>query len=348
MRRWRSWLALAALVSAFTFGFELLAVPSAPLFGGMVGGLIHALILHGAVRLPRITFRLAQGVVGVTVGAMVEWGRLKDLGSAWPAVIIVCLATLLLSVAVGQLLRLHRGVSASTATFASVAGGASGMTAMADDFGADDRVVTVIQYLRVLVILSTLPIVVSWGVQSAPTAATSVLGSQDPVLDLLYTVLAVGGGLIAGTVLRIPSPAILGGIVVGAGLVAIPALSDALVPAWVQAAAFLLIGIQVGLKFTRTTLRQLSMMMPTAFIVIALIIVACAGLGYLLSEVTGVSRMDGYLATTPGGLPAVLAAATSTGGDITFVSTVQLLRVVIVLIATPILARLIFGRPGSR
>jgi membrane AbrB-like protein len=99
------------------------------------------------------------------------------------------------------------------------------------------------------------------------------------------------------------------------------------------------------LKFTRTTLSRLSVMMPTAFIVIALIMASCTVLGVLLSELTGVSRLDGYLATTPGGLPAVLAATTSTGGDITFVSTVQLLRIIIVLVTMPFLARWLFGMP---
>jgi uncharacterized protein len=344
MSRSIRWLQLALLVAAFTIVLELVAVPSAPLFGGMLGGLIYTLVLRAKARLPAISFRLAQGVVGVTVGAQVDWGRLVDLGMAWPAVLLVCFATLAISVAVGQLLRLHRGVSASTAAFSAIAGGASGMTAMADDFGADDRVVTVIQYLRVLVILSTLPLVVSWAFDVESPVAVTVTGQPDVWRDFLYTVLAVAGGLLVGTILRLPSPAILGGIGVGALLASVPGLDDSQVPPWAQDAAFLLIGIQVGLKFTRTTLRRLTKMMPTAFIVIALIIAICAALGVLLSELTGASRLDGYLATTPGGLPAVLAAASATRADMTFVSTVQVLRVIIVLVATPFLARGLFPR----
>lgn len=342
----RSWLALIALVAVCTAGFELLEVPSAPLFGGLLGGLLQTLALRGTARLPPITFRLAQGIVGVTVGAMIDWGRLVELGSAWPAVIAVTAATLVVSVGVGQILRLHRGVSASTATFATIAGGASGMTAIANDFGADDRIVTVIQYFRVLVILSTLPLFVSWAFHTDATGAAVVAPAPDQVLGIVYTVLAVGVGLTLGTLLRIPSPAVLGGIAVGAALAALPVFEDAGVPAWLRAAAFVLIGVQVGLRFTRATLRRIGLMMPTAVVVIALIIALCAVLGLLLSEATGVSRIDGYLATTPGGLPAVLAATAATGGDITFVSTVQLLRILIVLVSTPFLARWIFGRPA--
>ncbi len=41
-----------------------------------------------------------------------------------------------------------------------VAGGASGIVAIARDLGADDRVVAIVQYLRVLIILLGMPLVV--------------------------------------------------------------------------------------------------------------------------------------------------------------------------------------------
>lgn len=344
MNWWRSWLALVLLVTVWTLAFERMEVPSAPLFGGMVGGLIHTLILRGTARLPSFTFTLAQGAVGVTVGAMVEWERLKDLGSAWPAVLLVCFATLGVSVAIGQILRLHRGVSVATATFSSIAGGASGMTAMSGEFGADDRIVAVVQYLRIVIIFATLPVIVSWAYQGNPVSVTTTSDANDPALDLLFATVASFSGILLGRLMRLPSPALLGGIAMGLGLSALPVFDDVLVPVWVQAIAILLIGVQIGLKFTRAVLRRLSVMMPTVLIVIVLIIAACAVLGLLLSALTGVTRLDGYLATTPGGLPAVLAATTSTGGDITFVSSVQVLRTIILLVATPVLAQLVLGR----
>ena len=39
----------------------------------------------------------------------------------------------------------------------------------------------------------------------------------------------------------------------------------------------------------------------------------------MLSATTGASALDGYLATTPGGLYAVLATASDIGADVTFV-----------------------------
>src|SRR3712207_9588531 len=69
-------------------------------------------------------------------------------------------------------------------------------------------------------------------------------------------------------------------------------------------AALLLIGLQVGLEFTRASLRTVGRTLPVALLVIVVLIGACAGLGVALAEATGVSALDGYLATTPGGMSA--------------------------------------------
>jgi uncharacterized protein len=66
----------------------------------------------------------------------------------------------------------------------------------------------------------------------------------------------------------------------------------------------------------------------------------------LLSHVAGVPLLEGYLATTPGGLYAVLATATGSGADATFVLAVQVLRLFVMLFSAPLLARLLRPRSG--
>jgi uncharacterized protein len=111
------------------------------------------------------------------------------------------------------------------------------------------------------------------------------------------------------------------------------------VPGLVASAAFLLIGLQVGLSFTRESLQTIGRALPVALAVIVGLIVASAGLGAVLSAATGVSALDGYLATTPGGLYAVLATASDLGADVTFVLSVQVLRLFVMLLSAPLLAR---------
>ncbi len=67
--------------------------------------------------------------------------------------------------------------------------------------------------------------------------------------------------------------------------------------------------------------------------------VATAGLGLLLSHVTGLTPLEGYLATSPGGVYAVLATAVETGSNVTFIVAAQVLRILVMLFAAPLLAR---------
>ena len=341
----RAWLRLGILVVVASTALELAQVPSALLVGGLLGALVYALLAPGRLAprpldAPRWVSLTGQGVVGTIVGASVDWGTFTSLGWSWPVVVAVSASTIVVSVLAGQLLRLHRGVTPVTAAFASIAGGASGMTALSRDLGADDRVVTVLQYLRVLVVLFSLPLVVGLVFHERGGAAAGgfVLGSGR---DLLYCVLAVGSGLLLGRVAHLPSPAILGPVVTAAALHAVPGFTDAVVPTWVEGLGYLAIGVQVGLRFTLESLRSIARMLPTAAVSIALTMVTCAGLGLALAAATGTSRLDAYLATTPGGLYAVLATSTSTGGNVTFVTAVQLLRLLRVLLLAPARARLL-------
>ena len=66
-----------------------------------------------------------------------------------------------------------------------------------------------------------------------------------------------------------------------------------------------------------------------------LIILGCAGMGVLLASATGQSQLAGYLATSPGGLFAVLAIAAETDTSATFVLAVQVLRIFVMLLVAP-------------
>ena len=81
---------------------------------------------------------------------------------------------------------------------------------------------------------------------------------------------------------------------------------------------------------------------------IAAIVVACAGLALLLVPLADVSFADAYLATSPGGLYAVLAASVAIEANTTFVVSVQVLRIFVMVLAAPPLVRLIVRAQAAR
>lgn len=340
----RSW-ALAISYSAIaSVLLALLRMPSPALFGSLLGGMTYALTMSTPLAIPRTAFSVGQGLVGATIGAMVSLPALQRLGEDGASILAVTFGTLAISVLAGRVLGLRRDVSVTTGAFALVAGGASGITALAHELGADDRVVTIVQYLRVLLVLLTMPLVTRL-VFEPPTGVGAA--SSPPThwaTDTLFAVLSVVVGLVVARSARIPAGALLGPLLVAVALSVSGLLGPVAVPGLLESAGYALIGVQVGLRFTRASLRSIAALLPAATLLIAVVIAACAAMGVLLSAVTGIDRLSAYLATTPGGLYAVLAMAADSGADVTYVLAVQVIRVFAMLLAAPLLARLLRRR----
>ncbi|MGY1773439.1 AbrB family transcriptional regulator [Blastococcus sp. SYSU D00813] len=346
-RRWGDVLLVVAAAVAAAVVLGLLGLPSAALFGGLLAGLARGLAGRRRLVLPRPAVMAAQATLGVSIGSLVDLDTLAALGQDWLPVLLVVLGTLTLSLVAGLLLRLQPGISPVTGAFAMIAGGASGITAMARDLGADDRMVAVLQYLRVLLIVLLMPVVATavYGASSGPGDPAADGGGPGWPLGLLFTAGCALAGVLLARLLHVPVPALLGPLLVAAALDLSGLSGGAEVPALLGSAAFVAIGLNVGVSFDRASLRTIGRALPLALAVIAGVVVASAGLGAVLAAVTGASPLDAYLATTPGGLYAVLATATEGGADATFVLAVQVLRLFVMLGTAPLVARWLRRRP---
>ena len=140
----------------------MLDVPSPALFGGLVTGMLVALTTKQATILPASVNTAAQAVIGVVLGGLLELSTLQSLGDDWLPVAAVIVGTLALSIVAGLLMGRWTSVSAITGSLSLSAGGAAGVTSMSRELGADERMVAVIQYLRVVLIVSTLPLITTF------------------------------------------------------------------------------------------------------------------------------------------------------------------------------------------
>ena len=338
------WAGLLAATAAVTVPLTLIGVPSAALFAALVVGIAMALMSAGPERVPRRLGVAAQGVLGVYIGTMVHEDALNSLGGDWPIVVGIAVATLLLSVIAGALLGLHRDVTPLTGSLALVAGGASGLVAIARELGGDDRVVAVVQYLRVGLVTASMPVVVTLIYHADKTHSATATAQTDTApwyLSLGMLIALVLVGATAGRLIRLPGAGLLGPLALTVVL-EISGLSFGLsVPVLLVQAGYMLIGWQAGLAFTRDSLRAVGRLLPAAIALIVVLGVATAGLGVLLAHVTGLSPLEGYLATSPGGVYAVLATAVETGSNVTFIIAAQVVRILRMLFAAPLLARVV-------
>ena len=102
----------------------------------------------------------------------------------------------------------------------------------------------------------------------------------------------------------------------------------------------MLIVWQTLLEFDRESLRAIRRILPGAFALIMVLNVTAAGLGVVLANLAGLSMLDGYLATSPGGVCAVLGTAVASGSNVTFVMASQVIRILLMLFVAPFVARL--------
>ena len=351
MRQILRWALLLAATAAVTVPLTLVGVPSAALFAALVVGIVLALMAKGPARVPRKIGLAAQGVLGVYIGTMVHQDAVAALGGDWPIVIGIAAATLLLSVLAGALLGLRRDVTPLTGSLALVAGGASGLVAIARELGGDDRVVAVVQYLRVALVTASMPVVVALIYHADKThsaAASPQNGSAPWYLSVGMLIALVLVGATAGRLIRLPGAGLLGPLALTVAL-ELSGLSFGLsVPMVLVQAGYMLIGWQAGLAFTREALRTVGRLLPAAIALIVVLTVATAGLGVLLARVTGLTPLEGYLATSPGGVYAVLATAVETGSNVTFIIAAQVVRILLMLFAAPLLARVVIRLSRGR
>lgn len=337
------WPLLLAVTIGAGAGLGGIGLPSPYLFSALLAGLVVALLRPGGPDVPAPVFTAAQAVLGVVLGLYLQASSLEAAADAWAPVLLVSTGTLVASLGVGLALVRWARADPPTAVLGMVAGGASGIVAMAHELGADDRLVAFMQYLRVLVVVLATPLIatLAFGVDGA----ASGVGSQYDFFADAGAWLAIAAiapiGVLVGQAIRLPAGTLLGPLILAGALALTGPFAGMEVPGLLQEAAFIAIGLQVGLRFTPDAVREVGRLLLPVLLAIAGLMVICFGLAGVLTATTDVPLLDAYLATTPGGLYAVLAAAFGAGADTTFILAVQTLRLLVMVLIAPLLVRLI-------
>ncbi|MGB2720407.1 AbrB family transcriptional regulator [Rhodococcus sp. SBT000017] len=333
------WIGLAAVSVGGWALFAALGLTAPSLFAALVVAVVFALTGLGPAAVPRPLSMAAQGTLAVTIGLMLDTETLGALGENWIPAVLVGAGTLVVSAGCGALLALHRDVDPVTGALSLIAGGATGLVSIARELGGDERIVAVVQYLRVALVVVTMPLIVTFAFHADSGSGAAREEISTPwYLGTAFLLGAVVTGIVLARLIRLPAPATLGPLIVAGACELLGWPVDISVPTVLLPVAFIVIGWQAGLAFTTASLRAIGRIFPWAALLVLSIGLVCALFGWALSAVTGVSMLTGYLATTPGGLAAVLAVSATTGSDVTFVACVQVIRLVSMLVAAPLAA----------
>jgi membrane AbrB-like protein len=338
--RYRSWLLVAAGFCIAALLLVLIGAPSPYLLAGVIAGAGRALTARRPAGMPKPIRTGALALIGVAAGSAIQADVVTQIARQPWVVIGGAAGTLVVTLLAGQLLRLSRSVDANTAMLSSIAGGASGLTVMAKELDADETIVAAVQYLRVLVVVITVPVVAPLlGHPNGPLDVPATVGGTWWA-DLLFTAVALAAGLGLARLLTFSSSTLVLPMTIAAGLSWWGVLPAAHVPAALLNVTYAVIGLMVGLDLSRQALRRIASLLPLAGGMLIISLAGCAALGIGLSHLMNVSAFSGYLAFTPGGLPAVTAMAVSAGAETAFVVSCQVVRLLLALLAAAVIGGL--------
>lgn len=337
------WALLIALSTLLVAGMEYVRMPAALLLGPMIAGLLLA--TNGAqLTLPRLPYTAAQALIGCVIASSLDKHIMMRFLEEWPLFLGAVLAIVAMSSLLGYIMARRQIFPGTTAVWGTSAGGASAMILMAEAHGADARLVAFMQYFRVVCVASA----------AAGVAAYmfNVSGAQHPPLvffppfdwvDLIKTLLLTAIASYIGKVLKMP-----------AGTMIVPMLSLAVLhafdlvnivlPLWLMAMAYAVIGWRIGLAFTRRLLRHAAKAAPQVALSIFILIAFGGCLAYLLTTTMDIDPLTAYLATSPGGLDSVAIIAATTHVDMPFVMALQTVRFLVILALGPHISRFIAKR----
>jgi membrane AbrB-like protein len=332
------WLLLFVLSIGLVVVLELAGLSAALLIGPMLAGIIIA-VTGPAMRVPTPIFFAAQGLIGCMIGESITHEILVDVLAEWPVFLGAVVSVVAASMVFGWLLAGSRVLPGTTALWGSFPGAASAMTLMAEVYGADVRLVAVMQYLRVVLVMLVASAVIGvFGGQPGQAAAMVWLPPVDwPALAA--TLAICWGGALAARLLRIPAGPLLAPLVLTVVLQDIGWV-DVELPPLLLAAAYAGVGWSIGLRFTRLILRHAARALPRILASIVLLIAVCGLMSVVLARLAGLDPLTAYLAMSPGGADSVAIIAASSTIDLPFVMAMQTARFLIVLLLGPSLARL--------
>lgn len=345
--RWTQWCLLLAMSVVLVALLQWARLPAALMLGPMIAGILME-TGGGNIRVPTVPFWISQAVIGCLIARVITPQILSTFMSRWPLFIAIILAVIVSSGVLGWILTRIRLFPDTTAIWGLLPGAASVMMLMADEFGADGRLVAFIQYLRVVFVAIAASVMARFWFHTSSNLTATVWFPDIHWIAFLETAFLIIASMALTRKFKIPAGIILVSMVLGTTLNTMSVLTIEL-PQWLLAASYASLGWTIGLRFNREILSHAVRTLPQIIIAVILLMAVCGGLALVLVRMAGVDPLTAYLATNPGGMDSAAIIAASSKVNMPFVMSMQVARFLLVLLVGPILSRwLARSLPGAR
>ncbi|RXV66773.1 aminopeptidase [Roseovarius sp. A46] len=346
-------LALLALAVLWGLAARAVGTPLPFMLGPLVGAAFIATVLPH--RLPegyRFPTALRIGfiaIIGLMIGAQVTpalFAEARNYALSFGAV------TLFVGLAHGSGYAIYRrlgGYDPVTAFYASAPGGLYESIEMGAAAGADVTRLMMQQFLRIIVVVTVLPLGLSlWLGGPVGSAGGVTLARGDvPWSDLPVIALAVLGGVVLGRVLRLPAGQMTGPMALAAVLSLTGWLSLE-VPQWLVNVAQMVLGTALGMRFTGMSRGLLARGTGLALMAVGAMLAIGGALAAGLHALTGEAVDVLVISLAPGGVTEMALVALSLNANPAFVTLHHIYRIVLTVLVIGVLARFTPGRRDAR
>jgi hypothetical protein len=332
-------LALAFLVGAAGgWLFAEIRMPLPWMMGAMCATTVAA--LAGApLAMPPALRSLMIAVVGTMLGSAFTPEVVAGVARWTPSLVTLLLYTVAVVAVAAPILARAPGFNAPSAFFAGVPGGFSEMVFMGEQSGGDERRMSLIHSVRILVTVIAIPL---WfrlfhGYVPGTPAGLGTFAGLAPLDGLILALCAVAG-YVGGRALRLPAAPLLGPMLLSAAA-HLSGLTSARPPAEVVNVAQIVLGAGVGARFVGFEVRKVFGIMALGAGITALMLALAASAALMLERLTGLPFAGLILAFAPGGLAEMVLVSLALGVDTAFVSVHHIMRMVFLVAGAPLLFR---------
>ncbi|MFB9759551.1 AbrB family transcriptional regulator [Ectobacillus funiculus] len=332
------------------------------LTGLSIGWMLGTLLLAALLSFQRSTFlklpekqqgvskhwlQAGQCILGIELGQKMNLSIFHIFKEDWMTILIMLLLSIVFSILSGFILWKFSQMDMLTSLFGTAPGGLSAMPSIAEEVGANTAIVSIVQTMRVFLIVLMIPVIVSsWTLDPVNPTAAYLSSVQIPMFhigQLLWTIILIVtacGGYYIGKTLRFPAPWLVGSMV---SVAIIQSLSSSYVGhdmiAWwphsVIILSQILMGSSIGSRFEKNMFIGLKNTLFVSLVSTISLILAMFLCAYLVSTLTGITFITAALAFAPGGIAEMTTTAVVLHADSTFVLAVQVLRLVFVCVILP-------------
>lgn len=325
--------------------FSRLGTPLPYMLGSLVFSAFMAVFLGdrfpAGYTFPVPMRHLFVGVIGVMIGAQVTpeiVALLPKMAVSVPAVLVfVALA----HYGNFKIFRKVGKLDSKTAFYAGTPGGLLESLAFGEEDGADLRMLTILQFLRIIVVVVVLPFAISI-YEGGPVGSAAGLSSglrASGLTDLALTLVFAVVGLWLGMLTRVPAaqltgPLIIVGAASGFGLV------DLTIAPWLVALAQVVLGATLGLRFVGLTRRMLVEGLGLAVLSSLFMMALGAVFAVVIARVAGLDIETMIISFAPGGVTEMSLIALSLAANPAFVTLHHLVRIIAAVVDLALVRKL--------